>query len=54
MSYEYCLWCSFNEWNDFPIIRGIEKFVHNFGSVQTFENKKIIKSNILRKFSNDK
>ena len=54
MSYEYCLWYIFNEWNDFPVIRGIEKFVHNFGLVQAFEDKKMEKGAILYKFSNDK
>ena len=54
MTYYYCLWYSFEEWNDFPLIRGIEKFVHNFGIVQTFENKTMMIKFILKKFSNDK
>ena len=54
MTYCYCIWYSFEEWNDFPLIRKIEKFVHNFGSVQTFEDAKGIVKFILKKFSNDK
>ena len=54
MCYSYYLWYSFGEWNDLPVIRRIEKFLHKLGLVLEFDKQNMIMVNLISKFSNDK
>ena len=52
----YCcnIWYSYEDWNDLPLIRRIEKFLHELGLVLTFDEHKRTMVNLVSKFSNDK
>ena len=55
MTYTYYLQYSYDEWNDFPLVRIVEKFVHKLGSVLSLEIvTDLISSVLIRQFSSDK
>lgn len=54
MVYYYNMWYSYKDWDDLPLIRRIEKFLHELGLVLTFDKQIMIMVNLISKFSNDK